>query len=186
MFLVVLILTERCKHGSSLSKQKPCHRYISGPSGNFRIVTKRYFRFHCICTQPRGVARNNITHCEIYFPLFFWNYTYSFKYIFLVWCHAVQVAINIQNRVEVPFKYSPLNPRPIFDVLLRTFLKTKACTFFFQIGTAAHIVNVAQKAEATVSQKLNLAKQLTQWRLTFLDSVLLDIIQNENMNSVKH
>ena len=57
-------------HLSLLSKRKPCHGAINSWPLHIRTALKKYFQFHWNCEQLRVEARNSMSNCEIYFPIF--------------------------------------------------------------------------------------------------------------------
>ena len=57
-------------HLSLSSKWKPCHRAINSQPSNLWMGMKKYFRFQWNCKQLWVEARNSMSNCEIYFPIF--------------------------------------------------------------------------------------------------------------------
>ena len=52
------------------NKWKPCNGAIKSRPRNLRMALEKYFRFHWNCKQLRVEARNSMSNCEIYFPIF--------------------------------------------------------------------------------------------------------------------
>ena len=53
------------------NKWKPCHGAINSQPRYLRTTLEKYFRFKRNFEQLRIEARNSMTNCEIYFPIFF-------------------------------------------------------------------------------------------------------------------
>ena len=69
---------------SLLNKWNPCHGAINSSPSNLRTALEKHFQFHWNCKQLLFKARNSMSSCEIYFPIFsealyikFWKYFHS-------------------------------------------------------------------------------------------------------------
>ena len=72
-FLLAFLLNERCKHKSSLIKQKPCHRASSSHwSRNLRMPPKSYFQF-----LPEVVNKRHLRRGAAYKILRFTSYLWQ-------------------------------------------------------------------------------------------------------------
>ena len=57
-------------HLSLSSKWEPCHGLINSWPCNIQTRLKKHFRFNWNFKQLRVEARNSMSNCEIYFPIF--------------------------------------------------------------------------------------------------------------------